>query len=94
MDPALNLTFELVYLNFDTTYELVESRGIDMVYTNPSVYACLEREYGAAPVASLLNRRKVGEQVFELSEFYGTFIVRANSSITRIAGSKKWPVTP
>eukprot|EP00240_Pyramimonas_obovata_P000077 CAMPEP_0118924910 /NCGR_PEP_ID=MMETSP1169-20130426/2840_1 /TAXON_ID=36882 /ORGANISM="Pyramimonas obovata, Strain CCMP722" /LENGTH=1153 /DNA_ID=CAMNT_0006866059 /DNA_START=133 /DNA_END=3590 /DNA_ORIENTATION=- len=85
VDRELNLTFELVYLNFDTTYEMVENKQIDMVYTNPSVYACLEREYGAAPVASLLNRRKVGDRVYQLSKFFGTFIVRNDSTITKIA---------
>jgi len=93
VDPALNLTFKLVYLNFDATYEAVEhmDRGanthqplIDMVFTNPSVYACLEREQGAAPVASLLNQRKVGDDTYLMDKFYGTFIVRGDSDITRI----------
>eukprot|EP00959_Pyramimonas_sp_CCMP1952_P439024 9190995-Pyramimonas_sp.AAC.1 len=87
VDATLNLTFELVYLDFTTTYDMVETKSIDMVYTDPSVYACLEREYiGTRPVASLLNRRTVGSDVYELSEFYGAFIVRSDSNITRIAG--------
>ena len=44
-----NVTFELKYMNFDQTYEFVESKEIDLVYTTPTAYTCLEREYGAAP---------------------------------------------
>ena len=87
VDAALNLTFELVYLNFTTTYDKVETKSIDMVFTDPGLYACLEREYfGTRPVASLLNRRTVGDEVHELSEYYGTFVVRSDSNISTITG--------
>lgn len=84
--PAFGVTFKLVYLDFTTTYEAVERRDVDMVYTNPSVYACLEREHRAAPIASLRNRRKVGDAFYELDHFYGAMIVKHNSPITKIAG--------
>lgn len=58
-----------------------------MVYTNPSVYACLEREYSATPIVSLRNRRKVGTKFYELDHFYGTIFVKTNSSITKISGA-------
>eukprot|EP00959_Pyramimonas_sp_CCMP1952_P186360 3896913-Pyramimonas_sp.AAC.1 len=45
-----------------------------------------ERNNRASPVASLINRRTVGNQTYEMSEYYGTFIVRTNSTITKIAG--------
>mmetsp|Transcript_40289 Transcript_40289/g.75468 ORF Transcript_40289/g.75468 Transcript_40289/m.75468 type:complete len:726 (-) Transcript_40289:840-3017(-) len=82
--PAFGVTFKLVYLDFTTTYKAVERREVDMVYTNPSVYACLEREHRASPVASLRNRRKVGDEFYELDHFYGTIFVKHNSPITKI----------
>eukprot|EP00959_Pyramimonas_sp_CCMP1952_P344097 7207004-Pyramimonas_sp.AAC.2 len=86
VDPALNLTFKLVYMNFETTYQFVQNKEVDLVYTNPSVYACLENEFGAAPLASLRNLLKVGNATYEVQEFYGTFIVRNDSSIYNISG--------
>lgn len=86
MGPKFGVTFQLVYLDFVTTYKAVERREIDMVFTNPSVYACLEREFSAAPIVSLRNRRKVGQIFYELDHFYGTIFVRSNSSITKISG--------
>ncbi|KAK3287743.1 hypothetical protein CYMTET_4760, partial [Cymbomonas tetramitiformis] len=79
-----NVTFELKYLNFDTTYTAVENSEIDMIFTNPSVYACVEREYGATPIASMLNLR----QGQELDRFYGTFFVRNNSAIYNLEDIK------
>ena len=86
VDPALNLTFKLVYLNFETTYTFAQDKAIDLVFTNPSVYACLENEFGAAPVASLRNRLRVGNDTFEVQQFFGTFIVRNDSDIYNISG--------
>eukprot|EP00241_Pyramimonas_parkeae_P007777 CAMPEP_0114267824 /NCGR_PEP_ID=MMETSP0058-20121206/25555_1 /TAXON_ID=36894 /ORGANISM="Pyramimonas parkeae, CCMP726" /LENGTH=147 /DNA_ID=CAMNT_0001385809 /DNA_START=293 /DNA_END=733 /DNA_ORIENTATION=+ len=74
--PKFGVTFKLVNLNFITTYKAVERREVDMVYTNPSVYACLEREYSATPIVSLRNRRKVGTKFYELDHFYGTIFVK------------------
>lgn len=88
--PAFGVTFKLVYLDFTTTYKAVERREVDMVYTNPSVYACLEREHRASPVASLRNRRKVGDEFYELDHFYGTIFVKHNSPITKIEGVLHW----
>jgi hypothetical protein len=49
-----------VSLDFETNFEMVESRNIDLVFTNPSLFTCLEAEYGAAAAASLLFQRTVG----------------------------------
>ena len=87
VDPALNLTFRLVYLNFETTYKFAEQKKIDLVYTNPSIFACLENEFGASPLASLRNLLRVGNTTLEVQEFFGTFIVRSKSSIYNISGS-------
>lgn len=86
MGPEFGVTFKLVYLNFSSNFDAVEDRQVDLVLTNPSVFACLEREFRAHPVLSLRKLRKVGDVVFELNRFYGAFIVRANSSITKISG--------
>lgn len=82
-----NLTFRLVYLDFFTTYQAVEQRQVDLVFTNPYIYACLEREFRVSAMVSLRSRRKIGHTYYELDHFYGAFIVRANSSITKIAGA-------
>mmetsp|Transcript_43464 Transcript_43464/g.82931 ORF Transcript_43464/g.82931 Transcript_43464/m.82931 type:complete len:377 (+) Transcript_43464:202-1332(+) len=83
--PKFGVTFRLKYLDFNTTYDAVEKREVDMVYTNPSVYACLEREYRASPIVSLRNRRKVGNTFHELDHFYGTIFVKSDSPITKIS---------
>lgn len=84
-----NSTFRLVYLDFTTVFDAVANREVDLVFANPSLYACLEREFRASPVASLRKLRKVGRDVFELNRFYGAFIVNANSSIGSISGIAK-----
>jgi hypothetical protein len=33
-----------VYLDFTTTYTAVELNQLDFIYTNPSIYACLEAQ--------------------------------------------------
>jgi hypothetical protein len=70
----LGYKFKLQALDFSSTYTAVEEQSIDFVYTNPSVFACLEAEFGAAAVTSQNNLR----QGTELYEFGGTFIARSD----------------
>jgi hypothetical protein len=67
-------TFELVPLDFSTTYTAVENQEVDFVYTNPSIFSCLEMEYGARAIISQNNLR-LGE---ELYSFGGGIIARSD----------------
>jgi two-component system sensor histidine kinase TtrS len=71
---ALNISFEAVPMNFAETFDLVGSKAIDFIYTNPSAFSCVESEYGVAPIVSLRNFRKG----FTLNQFGGTIFTRSN----------------
>jgi hypothetical protein len=67
-----------------TTDTAVSNRTIDFVYTNPSIFSCLEAEFGVTAIVSQLSLR----QGVELSEFGGIFFVRKSSNITKIAQAR------
>ena len=68
-----NITFEAVPMNFEDTFDFVENRKIDFIYTNPSAFSCVESEFGVAPIVSLRNFR-LGHT---LNQFGGTIFTRA-----------------
>jgi len=79
--PLFNppLTFDMISLDFVTTYSLVESAEIDFVYTNPSIYSCIEWQYGSSSLATL-RRKRQGQ---ELNSFGGIIFVRADNTEVR-----------
>eukprot|EP00238_Polyblepharides_amylifera_P001073 CAMPEP_0196572604 /NCGR_PEP_ID=MMETSP1081-20130531/2618_1 /TAXON_ID=36882 /ORGANISM="Pyramimonas amylifera, Strain CCMP720" /LENGTH=1072 /DNA_ID=CAMNT_0041889967 /DNA_START=195 /DNA_END=3410 /DNA_ORIENTATION=- len=79
-----NITFRMIYLDFNTIYSAARNKDIDLMFSNPSIYACVEREHQASLVASLLNLRKG----FELDRYYGAFITRYESNIYNISEIK------
>lgn len=81
----------MIPLNFTAQFDAVEHKMVDFTFTDPSVYACLEREFLARPVVSLRKQSKVGDSIFQLDRFYGVFIVRSNSSIKEVAGNIQHP---
>ena len=52
--PADGHTFELIALDFTTSYSLPAAGTIDFMFTQPSLGACMELEFNAHPIASLL----------------------------------------
>jgi hypothetical protein len=65
-------TFELVPLDFSTTYTAVENQEVDFVHTNPSIFSCLEMEHGAHAITTQNNFR-LGKELFS---FGGSVIAR------------------
>lgn len=62
-------------------YTAVEEKRVDFVYTNPSVFSCLESEHGARAIVSQNNLR-MGK---ELYKFGGGIIARKDRhDITRL----------
>lgn len=75
----INKTFVHRYLDFSTTYSAVENNEIDFIYTNPSVFACLENEFGVRAIVSIMQYRATGTRAkVPLSQFGGTFFTRSN----------------
>jgi hypothetical protein len=66
--------FELVPLDIPTTYTAVERREVDFVYTNPSVFSCLESEFGARAIISQNNLRMGNELYY----WGGSLITRSS----------------
>ena len=78
-DPPL--TFEAVPLNFSSTFTLVENKGVDFIYTNPSAFSCLDSEFRVSAILTLRNFR----QGNELTQFGGIVFTRSNNTdITRL----------
>lgn len=67
------------YLDFTTTYSAVENKEIDFIYTNPSVFACIENEFGVRAIVSIMQYRATASRVrVPLSQFGGTFFTRSD----------------
>lgn len=77
----VNKTFATRFLNFTTTYTAVADKEIDFIYTNPSVYSCLENEFGVRAIVSIVQLRQTGtRERIPLSQFGGTFFTRSTRS--------------
>mmetsp|Transcript_51963 Transcript_51963/g.108521 ORF Transcript_51963/g.108521 Transcript_51963/m.108521 type:complete len:1378 (-) Transcript_51963:103-4236(-) len=72
-----NITFKLVSLDFYSTFTMVEQNAIDFVYTNPSIYSCLESEFQLTSLATLRNLA-LGKEV---NVFGGVIFSKAGSGI-------------
>eukprot|EP00281_Chroomonas_sp_CCMP1168_P019235 CAMPEP_0206225022 /NCGR_PEP_ID=MMETSP0047_2-20121206/7333_1 /ASSEMBLY_ACC=CAM_ASM_000192 /TAXON_ID=195065 /ORGANISM="Chroomonas mesostigmatica_cf, Strain CCMP1168" /LENGTH=693 /DNA_ID=CAMNT_0053648009 /DNA_START=65 /DNA_END=2143 /DNA_ORIENTATION=+ len=73
-DPPLE--FELVALDFTSTFTTVDDGTIDFIYTNPSLYSCAESEHDLLSLATL-RRSQLGQAV---SAFGGVIFVRADNN--------------
>ncbi|MDC0558995.1 response regulator, partial [Candidatus Izimaplasma bacterium] len=68
-------TFELVPIQHDETAQLVESKDVDFIFINPSVYINLEIKYGVSSIATLINSTNGIE-----TTSYGSVIFSKSSS--------------
>ncbi|CAM9365902.1 unnamed protein product, partial [Discosporangium mesarthrocarpum] len=66
----LNISFDIVPLGFDEIPHAVGNRTIDFLFTNPSMYNCMDSEFLLSPMVSLRNLQ-LGE---ELNKFGGVVI--------------------
>jgi serine/threonine protein kinase len=66
-------------VNFDTMFTDTEKRLIDFVYASPSLFVCLEAEFGAQSLVSTINQRVTGNRTFALSQFGGVIAARADN---------------
>ena len=92
---ALNKTFVVAYLDFTTTYSAVLQGQLDAVYTNPSIFACLEAQAGVNAIASIQTLRSAATAPYAKtpqSKFGANFFALSNRSdinlLADIAGKK------
>jgi ABC-type phosphate/phosphonate transport system substrate-binding protein len=95
LGASLNVTFVNVYLNFTTTYTAVQNKQLDFIYTNPSIFSCLETQNGVNAVASIQSLRPTAVAPYTpvpQSVFGGTFFALSNRTdvnhISDIAGKR------
>lgn len=77
-----SISFELVPIEFrkgDNPVEEFRPELVDFVFTNPSMYSCVESLHGAAPLATFINQRRVNGQVHELEQFGGVIFARSDN---------------
>lgn len=72
------IRFEIKPLDFVSLFPNVENRNVDFIYADPGVYSCIESEYGAESLASQISRRRVGDQVYDLTHFGGVIATLSN----------------
>jgi len=73
-NPAI--TFEFIPMNYSHIRDAVKEEKIDFVFTNPSLFSCIESTYETSAIATIRNFR-LGK---ELSE-YGGVIFTSNSNV-------------
>jgi len=78
-DPPI--TFEMRALSLGTVFQDLSTYNIDFVYANPSVFSCVESEYGAQSLVSQISRRVVNGHVHDLTQFGGVIVTLANSTV-------------
>jgi hypothetical protein len=42
--------FQLVYLDWDSAYSAADGSCVDFLFVNPSLYSCLELQFGVSPL--------------------------------------------
>ena len=77
-DPPV--TFEMVYLDFQRMYDWTASGDIDFTFVSPSPSACLAAEFGTQSLVSYTSRANLDGESYELSEFAGLVITRADNA--------------
>ena len=81
-DPPIR--FEVKPLDFNSIFKAAEVSEVDFIYVNPSAYSCIESEFGANSLVSQISLRKVGGKYYNLTQFGGVIIARADSDIHTI----------
>ena len=78
-------TFIIVPLDFTKIAPAAKKESVDFILANSSIYVELEKEFGASPVATMINSR----QGKPLKEFGGIIVAKAgNSKINTLADLK------
>ncbi|GAB5363215.1 hypothetical protein AAMO2058_000864500 [Amorphochlora amoebiformis] len=68
------ITFEIIPYNFSSIYTAVENKEVDFIFINPSIFSCMETEYGIAAILTIRSLRLN----YELDKFGGVFFTRAD----------------
>ncbi len=83
------VTFEMVPFTFESIFSSVLSKAVDFLYVNPSVYSCIESEFGASSLVSMIGYQKIGPNRVEIQEFGGIIFAMANrNDINRVQDIK------
>ncbi|CAM9117981.1 unnamed protein product, partial [Chrysoparadoxa australica] len=84
----LDVSFEVVALEFEDVVQAYDEQAIDFLFANPGMISCAQAAVGARPILALRNIRRG----YELNEFGGLIFTRADrddiSSIDDLAGKK------
>lgn len=90
-DPPIS--FETIAVPFgkreNDPLNLLTSDDYDFVFTNPSMFSCIQSEMGASSLVSMISKRKVNGKVHHLTKFGGVvFTLANNTEINTIADIK------
>eukprot|EP00873_Tetraselmis_striata_P015852 jgi/Tetstr1/436116/TSEL_024963.t1 len=71
--------FQLIYLDLAAVFEAAAHGCVDLLFVNPALFSCLELEYEASALTTLINFRRG----FQLDRFYGVIFTRADRTDIR-----------
>ena len=84
LGATLNVTFVNVYLDFTTTYTAVQNNQLDIIYTNPSIFSCLQTQNGVNAIASIQSLRPTAVAPYTptpQSAFGGNFFALSSRTV-------------
>eukprot|EP00538_Stauroneis_constricta_P012898 CAMPEP_0119547718 /NCGR_PEP_ID=MMETSP1352-20130426/1769_1 /TAXON_ID=265584 /ORGANISM="Stauroneis constricta, Strain CCMP1120" /LENGTH=1268 /DNA_ID=CAMNT_0007592725 /DNA_START=239 /DNA_END=4045 /DNA_ORIENTATION=+ len=68
---------------------LESEHTFDFEYVNPSIHSCMESEIGVQPLVTVINQRRVGDQVYNLDTFGGViFTTKEAATAASDAGER------
>ena len=73
-----------VYLDFTTTYTAVQNNQLDFIYTNPSIFSCLQTQNGVNAIASIKSLRPTAMAPYTptpQSAFGGNFFALSSRTV-------------
>jgi len=84
LTDKLGTKFKVIPLKFVAIEPAVKSGKIDFMLANSAFFVQMQKKYGVAPIATLINSRK-GKA---LKEFGGVIFVRKDSPVQDLSGTK------
>ena len=91
-DPPISFEIAPVAFGKEGVIDRFTSGQYDFVFANPTVASCVDSEVGTHAIASMIARRRVNSNNYDLTEFGGVIFARADNdevnSIYDIVGKR------
>lgn len=78
-DPPIRFEIAPVAFGKEGVIDRFTSGHYDFVFANPTISSCVDSEIGTNSIASMIARRRVNENVYDLTTFGGVIFTRADN---------------